>query len=616
MAYPSERSSTSVGTSSDHESISSTGYQASTTRRKKKRRKKSKNKTRKSTNHELRDFAAVDNANTCITDLDGHSLTAGNTDDIPPLAQCRPDHNSDSAAESEFDTAWNPTSAVYDKFYLAMGLWAEQHDISTLGWNSLIECLRLLISDAGDDASAVISKILSLPLSLSTLQKQFRYHLPLAKLYSQKLQINTKTTNPQKPPTAQAHYFDHFELLQRLLNTSSVLEEMYFGPALWVHARSEPWHGDAWAESIRCASGKLPRYPADLHEAIFQSDTVVLDNLDLARVLRIWWLNDSWRLEVQMIKALDIVSVNDITPTASRWSLQEDSIRYIQVSSILRRKRIDFPGTTIKEDTCPSEGTIALISNNRGHTRPPYQRWRLLAEGELIQFGRQLLQKKFVQRHTEQVIMCVPELHYCDGFAVYRTMWKSSSGFYMLPANLNSNARSHQRNWHTLTLAPFGAEFNDIVYCLAQASAPLAQGLQAQINCKTGSQDALICGFLLAGIGDMVQQSLSLGVKAVSADKPCRCCLIRKQELHNLSYDIVERARYDDLMEFVRLKANVSATIKSRQSILDDYSLLPDPSPWSVCFPGLVPYRQYAVDVNHSELKGRVIICKPDAYTY
>lgn len=43
---------------------------------------------------------------------------------------------------------------------------------------------------------------------------------------------------------------------------------------------------------------------------------------------------------------------------------------------------------------------------------------------------------------------------------------------------------------------------------------------------------------------------------------------------------------------------------KVSKELGDQYGLISDTCPWSECFPGLVPFRQFPVDVNHSELKG------------
>lgn len=75
--------------------------------------------------------------------------------------------------------------------------------------------------------------------------------------------------------------------------------------------------------------------------------------------------------------------------------------------------------------------------------------------------------------------------------------------------------------------------------------------------------------------------------------------------MSNLNYDITLNSRYDDLMEYTRMRSTRAPTQEARKAILKEYGLLDDPSPWTSCFPGLVPFRQFAVDANHTELKGR-----------
>lgn len=492
----------------------------------------------------------------------------------------------------------NPT--VYDKFYLRMALWAITFDITTKCWTSLVECLQSAVKGEENLSDCLIM----LPVTLSILTGHLRRHLPLAKLYAKEVPVKRKTTDPQRPTIALLHYFNHSEIVKLLLETESVWKQMHFGAAKFATVRSEAWNRDAWAESIRAASAELPFYPQS-SEAVFPSDTLLYcDNtsqIQMGRVLRIWTehLQDDdsqwqWRLEIQLLNELP-----DKT-----WVLLEDCLHVVRPEQLMHRRRVLFPGPaeeTDRSDTCPVEGKISCIQYKGSKQRPAFQRWRTLAEGEIMTYGRKYLQDNFVRRGSGRKIMVVPQFHYSDGFAIYRTMWKSSAGFYMIPANLPQHARRKQSNWRTLTLTPFGVEFKSAVECLAPASARLARGYTEVLH---GNEEVFVSAFLLCGLGDMPQQSQSPGVKSLGADKPCPRCLIRKKDLHNLEYNLNLNSRYDDLMEYTQFRAQNAETARAAQAILNDYSLQDEACPWALCFPGMVPFRQFAVDVNHSELKG------------
>lgn len=52
------------------------------------------------------------------------------------------------------------------------------------------------------------------------------------------------------------------------------------------------------------------------------------------------------------------------------------------------------------------------------------------------------------------------------------------------------------------------------------------------------------------------------------------------------------------------LKARFGARGAAGQTVANLIGLLPEESPWIECFPGISPFRQFPLDVNHSELKG------------
>lgn len=419
------------------------------------------------------------------------------------------------------------------KLYMTLAIWAFRASITHKDWSVLVNVLQLE----------------ELPISLATLFKDLNAQLPVVKMHKRPASLSVRSAEPQASAQRDIYYFDQIDLLRQVLS-SPVRQKMHFGAAcrLADGRRSELWHGDAWAESIRAASGDFPRYPDQQEEAIFPADCIYYSariNNRFGKVIRIWRLEDSsWQLDVQPI----IQSTNG-------YVLVEDDITCISPDTIQRRVRFDYLIPRTEEETTgdsmPSLGVINEVRLNHGTgingdrtpvVRPSYSRMQLLAEGELRSYGRRFMQNNFVS-HGGKPLLCVPMLLFCDGFALYRTLWKSSAGFYICPANLPLKDRKKQANWHVLTLTPFGVAFEDVVACLSEAGKSLSRGFDIVIDNEGALETVHIVSFLLAGIGDMPQQAQNLGCKSQNSNMPCQRCLIKKDQAMDLDYDHVTNYR-------------------------------------------------------------------------
>ena len=537
---------------------------------------------------------------------------------------------------------------------MAISLWAHKFELTTRQWSALSEVLRVFMDQ-------------DVPSSMSTLKKVLLGGLPLSKMYSK--------VGPGDPPV-KIYFFDHKDILVSYLESAH--EQIYFGPALYSDShRSEFYHGDAWAESIRCTSGQFPRYPGPERrraplpvrasgptaaaqgvndEAIFPSDFIAfrLDGISgeqYGQIQRIWYVDGvdraagqgTWRLEVhRVLKLTSSIKVTQIEPavdvfvyaydegqaagptSSNSYYMEVNSCRsqclVVPVRNIIRRCRFDLPGFKVEDDvTLPVQGFITSMrykdntTNNRWRWRAAHLRHRTQAEAELMAYGRTYCQKVFVQR-GELPIRSIPEVHFCDGFAVRRTMSKSSSGFYIAAAGLSGDARRKQDNWLTLTLSPINlgsggamsttsaAKLELMVRCIAPSSRLLARGTTVTVDIGRGStahpgagsgglQEVRVVAFMLTCIGDMPQQQTNSGCRALQARRGCCRCLVCREDMGNLRYDTTIDARYDVALE--------TAT----PSDYDELGLA-GPSPWHNAFPGLVTFQSFPLEVAHSELKG------------
>ena len=83
---------------------------------------------------------------------------------------------------------------------------------------------------------------------MQSLKKQ-RDQLPLMKIQSHIIPINTKNTPSTTKDTKRVYYFSLIEHLQRILKNPSLNSQLYFGPGIFSKSCEELWEGDLWAES-------------------------------------------------------------------------------------------------------------------------------------------------------------------------------------------------------------------------------------------------------------------------------------------------------------------------------------------------------------------------------
>lgn len=410
------------------------------------------------------------------------------------------------------------------ELFMTVALWAATSSVTTSDWSALCEILQPLR--------------LGLPAAKKTLTVSLAAELPTLEILVQQSKVDASRVHPQGLAEKPIYYFDLASVIVRsVLDIPRLKEKLYFGPALRQSngGRSELWHGDAWAESIRATSGDLPRYPREQYLAIFPSDFIEYCSQDtpkLARVARIWKAGSEFQLEVQAVTQ---------SPTTGKYILIESPTALLTPGCILRRLKFTYLNCSGDlSDKQVEFGVIESVHSDRNLPRTPDRRHQILAEGELQFYGRDYMQKHFVYRGGAK-ILCVPILLFCDGFALYRTIYKSCMGYYICPANLPLEERRLQTNWHTLALGPFGATFSAVVDCLGVAGRKLAEGLLLKV--RLYPNPLKLTSFLLAGIGDMPQQAQSLGIKSQNSLTPCQRCFIPREEMSNLQYDCATNYR-------------------------------------------------------------------------
>ena len=293
-----------------------------------------------------------------------------------------------------------PSIGAREDVMFFMGIWADMSGISQDHYRMLAEGLNTLF---GAD----------LPLTLVTV-KRYRRHLPLAQIKCKQIDLDTtqlstdRATAGNRPTTGYLYYFDREQIIDILLHNAR--QYMYFGPAVLSDVISEPWHGTHWSESICCASGTFPFYGDQVNDAIFPSDVVLVSELTGAQVSYMImgiWKDCRGQLTTPPQDAPWCLSVAQID---TNTGIVSDRRKYIPPSSVIRRLQ-SRPSST-------------------------QQRHPIQAEKEVAYFGRERLQREFVHRPRGRRVLSVPTFDFVDGFGLYRNMYRSLLGVYMLAACL------------------------------------------------------------------------------------------------------------------------------------------------------------------------------------
>ncbi|KAI5797958.1 hypothetical protein DFH27DRAFT_611888 [Peziza echinospora] len=562
----------------------------------------------------------------------------------------------------EYETVFSNTrsSAPIHHVHAAMAVLVTLFPISTDAYRAIRELLQTVTTM--EDVKALHE----LPKSLTTLQGWLSNRLPMSRVVKKKIPIDkSKLSNSEgKDGTADMYIFDETELLRLSLNDHVLRQQMHFGFAELVDAKSEHWHGRAWMESIRSSPIGMggqgwPRYPDDPQNFILQSDFVMYqppgfctpvfarirgifkdkrDDCDQqSRVypkgtlcVSIEPLKETFELshEIQTILR-DRVWRGTAGSTGTSWVIQEDPLGIIPTEWILKR----MPNVVIRDSHIypkdydppppPSDGDplipfpypeeIWAIVNLSWpqRTRSSQHRHPLRSELELKVYGRSFLIDTLINNPLP--VVSIPMSYFSDGFGAWRNSYHSLFAIYHVMANLPLHLRRKLHNNKLVTLGPFGAKFQDVIAALAPASLRLDAGLPITLSIGSAVPGApaaadvqtVVCAYHHVHTSDLPQQNDSSGTLRQNAAVGCRSCLIPASARSDLEYDIWLNGRYELLMDAVRLKAETATSKKQTKDTLIEFGLADRPGPWNLISPALPQFgTSFPIDVCHSELSG------------
>ncbi|KAI5781384.1 hypothetical protein DFH27DRAFT_488348 [Peziza echinospora] len=87
-------------------------------------------------------------------------------------------------------------------------------------------------------------------------------------------------------------------------------------------------------------------------------------------------------------------------------------------------------------------------------------------------YGREYLEEHFFtypNKPDQKPIRCIPQMTFIDSFGLYRNMYRTLLGFYIIPSNMTIRERTRLANIFPIALGPHGAEIEQTIECLKPA---------------------------------------------------------------------------------------------------------------------------------------------------
>jgi hypothetical protein len=518
------------------------------------------------------------------------------------------------------------SGSTQDRFALLLSVWCEDVGVSRQQYASLLEILHS-IPDT--------TSIHRLPRSLSTLKRNFREQFPILPLRKKQIPIisgklptlSAAEKSLVQSATCWIHFQDPIALLESLARSQTFQRQMFKGMAHFVDNPAELWESHAWASSIRTTSGEFALYPNN--EPIFPSDAIIYQcddvlcpcssgsDVHLARVDSVGKDYTSSAIDKGTISVrLHPLIQHQFASEELKDLIRLTGIAFAPNEVFLHQRTIVVPPSKI----CRYEPSVYFdyqfqgktASQVRGRDRKFLVRWVVnekmdkviplsqtspsRAQLELETYGRRYLVETF---HRQKCLSISYQL-FIDGFGIYRNMYRSLMGIYLIPACLSADERARPSNVYPITLGPHGTNFSDVISSLTRLT-----DLDRGIDFRASDRDrpGKLVAFCLSFLGDMPQQQDNSGFKRPTAYHSCRRCLISESERGNLNYNIISNGRYHYQSLNLRRKGNTMNTVK-RDNFFKNHGLSHQETPLFKIAPCLNLDTFFPADPCHSEYAG------------
>nr|KMM66395.1 hypothetical protein CPAG_02734 [Coccidioides posadasii RMSCC 3488] len=517
-----------------------------------------------------------------------------------------------------------------DQFLMSLALWCEHTGISRQQYQSLREILQNLTD---------IKPLKLMPTGLSTLKKRCRSQFPILPIRQKALSVI-----PKKMPTlsdadkrlAQAalrtnmYFQDPIALISTLVKSPIFRKKLHIGMAELVDNPRELWQSWSWGSSIKYSSGEFAYYRNG--EPIFPSDFVLYqcrnadcpcnkDPMNHDHLGRVQFVGRDKRSNplAENAIALRIQPVYRFMPTFYGGKLShlnpqhhpnevlalESQGTFVLAGNILSRVDVYLDYGFNMENSgyeLPNAQyfmrRVLTLKSGTLEARPLNMSTPLRGELEIAAYGREVLKQTF---SDGKKVISLPYQLFIDGFGLYRNMYRSLMGFYMIPAGMKSTERAKRNNVYTITFGPHGTNFPDVIEALEPGLALLDKGIDVDIPSEGVTRVISSC---LCFLGDMPQQNANAGIKGPTATRSCRSCMVSENQRHDMDFDTMTEGRYHFRILQQREKINSTETQALKQSLCKEYGMAEEQTALLKICPSLNLVTFFPSDPCHSEFSG------------
>ncbi|KAI9749068.1 MAG: hypothetical protein M4579_007019 [Chaenotheca gracillima] len=510
------------------------------------------------------------------------------------------------------------SATTSDDFEMSLGLWCEVTGISRTDYVGLLEILSSVKH---------LSEITRLPRTLGTLKTRVKASLPLMKLRKQEIPLLPEKVPTHSALSASLIWFDPVCLFVTILSSPSFYKQLHQGMAEFVDVPKELWHSQSWSSSIRASNGTFaclengePVFPSDIVIFTCVEDSCFCRREDpvgehLGQVYSVGRDYTSKGFAGRIAPGQIALKIRPLLTASQLWTtmsisvdppalenelfLVEDDHHFVAQEQLVRREEsviLNYHFDTAQDGPqAQAKVIIQRLVNRESYTvRALNLSSPCRGQLELETFGR----THFVQMMGKKCVT-VPFLCFIDGFGLYRNMYRSLIGLYLIFAGLNSRERFRRANVFPVTLGPHGSNFRNVVKALQQFTV-LDEGVDVELNGST----VHLTAYTLAFIGDMPQQQENSGFMGPRATRSCRFCLVAREERGDLSFDIVNKGRYHHQSVRLRREGDKINAKTKRASYFQKLGMTSNPPPLASISPALDLIQSRPSDPAHSEYLG------------
>ncbi|XDG03304.1 hypothetical protein ABKA04_002919 [Annulohypoxylon sp. FPYF3050] len=552
--------------------------------------------------------AGFEDENVSVTDNTSHTLRASD-----------PDIGDDTE-----EVIHTPQKLTMSAFQFMLSVWENEHGISRDAHTQLVEIFQLATN---------LADVKSTPKRKETMLGHVVKCLPLRKFRKTTIKLDYKVLPTRTKFVEDLLVFDMDDLITAIMSSPLMSGQVYRGMARLIDGPiNNPWEGNWWGESIRTTSGQYFYYSDGT--PIFPSDFIrwkPTPESPQVRLGRVRWFGMDFRadgrpasenygrplLRVQEVYYRntlphDMANILETSPfprpmqDCIEFVIVEDSELSLSPEQVIERipdVRMDYyydPSSSRASGPLNSTYGVRLVYNqSRRQFRVVKLTSPLRGELELETYGREYLTQNFAGKQ----MLSLPFQIFIDAFGLYRNMYRSLTGMYLITEFFPEHLRSRRSSVYPLTLGPHGSDLADVFRGLFHTLS-LDRGRELTID----GESIFVCAFMSCITGDLPSQQKLSGCQGPTANMPCRYCIVSDKNKANLSFDIINNGRYHYQTLIARKECeDLARSASNEKTRLNSIGLHENKLLFNTLthlYPALDVIRSRPADAAHSEYQG------------